>query len=99
MAEKKLERRSDWIDLLLFILAIPFLVVRLGRSLRRDLRRIETIQRGTAICSSGHATNLTRMAKCPVCAAVKPTNLLHCPTCSTSFDAVPCESCGETVFI
>lgn len=91
--------KRNWIDVLLFILALPLLIVRGVRLLTRDLRRIETVRRGIVICASGHASPTNRLSKCAICGAVKPTSLLYCPICHTTYDAVACESCGETVLL
>jgi len=91
--------RVDWISVVLVILSLPVRIVLALLRLPADLRRVEAARRGVVTCSSGHVTTLMRMARCPVCAAVKPTNVLLCPVCKTSFAAVTCSECGETVFI
>jgi hypothetical protein len=82
----------------LYVLALPVLIVIAGFDLVRAWRRLEPVRRGVIVCRwCAYPNAAARMATCASCGATEPNSLFCCSFCGATFDAITCEGCGATI--
>lgn len=88
--------KNPWLDLILFALASPMLLVM---AIRKALRRYEFFRIATApaiVCECGAAVSLVGFWRCSCRFTYRGHLLRPCPLCQTIPCVVRCYRCGVT---
>lgn len=82
----------------MYVLAMPILLVQWVLKLRKDIAAIERIRAGVLACPyCTFANPLNRMATCAKCRATEPSSVLRCSFCKATFKTITCDQCGATL--
>lgn len=82
----------------LYVLALPFVLVKAIGSLRKLARTTARLRAGSMTCPYCAAVNtLNMMTRCPACGAVEPGSRLRCSFCGATYNVIPCAGCGATL--